>query len=89
MFTCARNKEDLDHALENWRKAGYTSTQIDGATFDLAVPEDRVSLAKEVSKLFDGKLNVLVNNVGTNIRKPTEDFTLVSVKGIDILASVL
>jgi Tropinone reductase 1 len=76
VFTCARNKEDLDRAVESWRGAGYTETQIGGGVYDLAIVEDRVSLAKEVSRLFDGKLNVLVNNVGTNIRKPTEEFSL-------------
>ncbi|KAK9700089.1 hypothetical protein RND81_08G216500 [Saponaria officinalis] len=29
----------------------------------------------DVSSVFDGKLNILINNAGTNIRKPTTDFT--------------
>jgi Tropinone reductase 1 len=28
-----------------------------------------------VSEQFEGELDVLVNNVGTNIRKPTADYT--------------
>ncbi|CAL5430141.1 unnamed protein product [Camellia sinensis] len=29
----------------------------------------------KASSLFDGKLNILINNVGTNIRKPTIEYT--------------
>jgi hypothetical protein len=32
-------------------------------------------LPLQVSDVFGGSLNILVNNVGTNIRKPTADFT--------------
>jgi hypothetical protein len=32
-------------------------------------------LPLQVSVAFGGSLNILVNNVGTNIRKPTADFT--------------
>ncbi|PSC72101.1 tropinone reductase-like protein [Micractinium conductrix] len=41
----------------------------------MSVAEERALLVEEASAAFGGKLNVLFNNVGTNVRKPTVDFT--------------
>ena len=42
---------------------------------DVSTPEGRETLIKEIEARFGGQLDVLVNNVGTNIRKPTVEFT--------------
>lgn len=44
----------------------------------MSVAEERALLVEEASAAFGGKLNVLFNNVGTNVRKPTVDFTQAS-----------
>lgn len=41
----------------------------------MSTPEGREILRQEVEQRFGGKLDVLVNNVGTNIRKATADYT--------------
>ena len=46
-----------------------------GVVADVSTPEGREILRQEVETRFSGKLDVLVNNVGTNIRKPTKDYT--------------
>jgi Tropinone reductase 1 len=48
---------------------------VQGVVADVSTSEGREILRKEVDLKFRGKLDVLVNNVGTNIRKPTVDFT--------------
>jgi 2-dehydro-3-deoxy-D-gluconate 5-dehydrogenase len=42
---------------------------------DLTLPEDCQRMAREAVERF-GRLDVLVNNAGTNIRKPPQDYTL-------------
>ncbi|XP_050237747.1 tropinone reductase homolog At2g29290-like isoform X2 [Mercurialis annua] len=46
-----------------------------GSVCDVSCRANRESLINEVSSLFNGKLNILINNVGTGIRKPTENYT--------------
>lgn len=41
----------------------------------MSVGAQRQSLMENVSSLFGGNLNILVNNAGMNIRKPMVDFT--------------
>ena len=42
---------------------------------DVSTAEGREVLRKEIETKFGGKLDVLVNNVGTNIRKSTAEYT--------------
>jgi len=72
VYTCARSADDLQKSLETWRDAGW---KVEGSVCDLSVHEARVELFSKVNAHFGGKLNILVNNVGTNIRKPTVEYT--------------
>ncbi|KAG4973987.1 hypothetical protein AAZX31_11G132200 [Glycine max] len=72
VHTCARNEHDLTKCLKNWNDSGFDVT---GSVCDVSVPHQREALMESVSSLFHGKLNILINNVGTNIRKPVTDFT--------------
>ncbi|RDX57800.1 Tropinone reductase-like, chloroplastic [Mucuna pruriens] len=72
VHTCARNQHDLSQCLKNWNDSGFNVT---GSVSDVSVPQQREALMESVSSLFNGKLNILINNVGTNIRKPVTDFT--------------
>lgn len=72
VFTCARNAADLEALLEQCRAAGW---DVQGVAADVSLPADRERLLAAASAAFDGKLNLLFNNVGTNIRKPTIEFT--------------
>eukprot|EP00250_Pteridium_aquilinum_P009871 c18992_g1_i1 orf=362-1171(-) len=72
VYTCARSEQDLIKCLEEWKAAGFC---VKGSICDASLREQREALFRDVSSAFNGKLNILVNNVGTNIRKPTVEYT--------------
>ncbi|CAJ1933182.1 unnamed protein product [Sphenostylis stenocarpa] len=72
VHTCARNEAELSESLNEWSIKGY---RVTGSVCDLASRVDREELIARISSQFNGKLNILVNNVGTNIQKQTLDFT--------------
>ncbi|XP_074268008.1 tropinone reductase homolog At5g06060-like isoform X6 [Silene latifolia] len=72
VYTCARNEADLNSCLQNWEAKGF---QVSGSICDAASHEQRENLMEIISSKFDGKLNILVNNTGINIRRKTEEFT--------------
>ena len=43
---------------------------------DVSTEEGREALIEKAKELFDNKLDVLINNVGTNVRKPTAEYSL-------------
>ncbi|KAL8144510.1 hypothetical protein V2J09_017542 [Rumex salicifolius] len=72
VHTCARNATELDKCLGEWRDEGF---RVTGSVCDVSDRRQREDLAADVSSAFNGKLNILVNNVGTNIRKPMIEFS--------------
>ncbi|CAD7701707.1 unnamed protein product [Ostreobium quekettii] len=72
IWTCSRSGSDMESCLSEWRHAGL---DVQGCVTDVSKPEDLKVLVEKVNNAFDGKLDILVNNVGTNIRKKTLDFT--------------
>ncbi|XP_031253967.1 tropinone reductase homolog At5g06060-like [Pistacia vera] len=72
VHTCSRNESELNKCLRDWNGLGF---QVTGSVCDVSVRDQRESLMESASSLFDGKLNILINNVGTNIRKPMVEFT--------------
>ena len=46
-----------------------------GVAADVATETGRAAVLAAVRERFGGRLDVLVNNVGTNVRKPTADWT--------------
>ncbi|OVA15578.1 Short-chain dehydrogenase/reductase SDR [Macleaya cordata] len=72
VHTCSRNETELNRCLQEWNQKGF---QVTGSVSDVSSREERVKLMESVSSVFDSKLNILVNNVGTNVRKQTVEFT--------------
>ncbi|XP_024028084.1 tropinone reductase homolog At1g07440 isoform X2 [Morus notabilis] len=77
VYTCSRNKVQLHECLVEWQRKKF---RVCGSVCDVASEADRKELANKVSSLFNGKLNILVNNVGTTIPKSAiehnaEDFS--------------
>ncbi|XP_050237739.1 tropinone reductase homolog At2g29260, chloroplastic-like isoform X1 [Mercurialis annua] len=72
VHTCCRNDNELKKCLKEWDGLGF---EISGSVCDVSVSTQREELMKTVSSIYNGKLNILVNNVGTNIRKPMVEFT--------------
>ncbi|MBA0574604.1 hypothetical protein Golob_001794, partial [Gossypium lobatum] len=49
--------------------------RVTGSVCDVSNQAQRENLLNTVSSEFNGKLNILINNVGTNIGKMVTDYT--------------
>ncbi|XP_054797148.1 tropinone reductase homolog At2g29170-like isoform X2 [Prosopis cineraria] len=72
VHTCSRNESELNECLQQWTAKGL---QVTGSICDMVSSAQRQNLITKVSSVFHGKLNILVNNVGTTIKKQTEEYT--------------
>ncbi|XP_057979939.1 tropinone reductase homolog At5g06060-like isoform X1 [Malania oleifera] len=72
VHTCSRKENELNRRLRDWEAKGFTVT---GSVCDVSSAAHREQLTAKVSSLFNGKLNILINNAGTNFRKPTVGYT--------------
>ncbi|KAL0863547.1 hypothetical protein Bca101_042665 [Brassica carinata] len=61
----------LNQSLNEWEKKGF---QVSGSICDVSSRPERETLMQTVSTMFDGKLNILVNNVGGLRTKPTTEY---------------
>ncbi|KAH9605726.1 hypothetical protein KSS87_019439 [Heliosperma pusillum] len=61
VHTCARNETELQTCLSDWKSRGLPIT---GSVCDVSSRPQREKLIEEVTSVFDGKLNILVNNAG-------------------------
>jgi len=71
VFAVARTSEKLDRRLAAWRDEGFI---VHGCAADVAEPEDRRRLMEALGATWD-RLDGVVNNVGTNVRKPAIEYT--------------
>jgi len=67
----ARDRERLARRTEELRSSG---AEVDAVPADLSTPAG-VRAVLEAAQARSPRLDVLVNNVGTNIRKPTVDYS--------------
>ncbi|QHO59053.1 tropinone reductase homolog At5g06060 [Arachis hypogaea] len=72
VHTCSRTESELNKCLQEWRSQGFVVT---GSVCDVSLRPQRENLIQEVANTFNGKLNIFVNNVGTNLRKPTTEYS--------------
>jgi Tropinone reductase 1 len=73
VLTCARSQADLTQCLTEWQANGL---HVEGIVADVSTPEGREALMERVKIWLNGeKLDALINNVGTNIRKPSVEYT--------------
>ena len=71
VFMCAR--KGVEPCVRAWRERGL---QVAGVEADVSTSEGRKSLVAAVAAHFGGGgLHVFVSNVGTNIRKPSVEYT--------------
>lgn len=71
IFIVARDPELLEKRLEEWQEQGYKAY---GQAGDITNFHDRYDIFEEIGALW-GHLDILVNNVGMNIRKKALDYT--------------
>jgi len=67
----SRSQEDIDQLIEELQT---DEQQVTGFAADLSDPKERERLHQMVSNSWD-RLDVLVNNVGMNIRKPFDEYS--------------
>lgn len=72
VHTCSRNEAELNQRLQEWSGKGFSVT---GSVCDISSRPQREQLMEKVSSLFCGKINILINNVGTYFMKPTTEYT--------------
>jgi Tropinone reductase 1 len=74
VLTCGRKMENMTQCFNEWKEKGLKN--IHGCIADVSTPEGRAQLLAHIDKVFGGdKVDVLVNNVGTNIRKRAIEYT--------------
>ncbi|KAM7464036.1 hypothetical protein LguiA_032157 [Lonicera macranthoides] len=66
IHTCSRNQEELNERLKEWEGKGY---KVTGSLCDTTSKEQREELMKTVASVFDGKLNILINNAARTLMK--------------------
>lgn len=71
VFIVARDNELLQRQLTDYRQQGHT---VDGLSVDLGKSDAARHIIDAVTTAWNG-LDILVNNTGTNIRKPTVDYS--------------
>ncbi|OMO91131.1 Short-chain dehydrogenase/reductase SDR [Corchorus olitorius] len=79
VYICSRNEDQLKQCLKEWKVKGL---QVVGSVCDVASSAQREKLMNQVSSVFGGKLNILINNVGTNIWKPSTEYTAEEVSNL-------
>lgn len=67
----ARDQGAIAHQLEAWKSQGL---KAEGIAADVSTAEGRDAIAQSVQQTFGG-LEILVNNVGTNIRKGATEYS--------------
>ncbi|RYR65461.1 hypothetical protein Ahy_A03g011400 [Arachis hypogaea] len=72
VHTCSRNEAELNNCLDEWRGKGFL---VSGSVCDVSSQAHRENLIQKVTSTFNGKLDIYVNNVGANFRKPTIEYT--------------
>lgn len=77
VHTCSRNEAELRDRLAEWQAttAKTGGGAVTGSVCDVSARDQRERLLRDVADQFGGKLNILVNNVGTNYGKPTAEYT--------------
>jgi len=80
IYTCGRDKANLSECLQEWEALGFS---VKGCVCDVSTTSGRRKLINSFKKDYGvDTLHGLVNNVGSNIRKSTVDYTEVEYNKI-------
>lgn len=74
----ARNEEEVNATISKWNEEGL---QAYGMAADTSTVEGRIRLLEIVKEKWDA-IDILVNNVGTNIRKQFNDYTTIEYQKV-------
>jgi Tropinone reductase 1 len=67
----ARNADLIDECLSSWRAQGFT---VSGYAADISISHERQSLFDDIMNRGES-VDIVVNNVGTNIRKQAVEYS--------------
>jgi Tropinone reductase 1 len=70
VLVVARKTEELERIVRSWQEAGLPAHGVSG---DMSKKADRIRIMEVISTQW-GRLDILVNNVGTNIRKKALEY---------------
>jgi Tropinone reductase 1 len=70
VLAVARDAARVEAQVESWRRVGH---EAHGLSADISTAAGRAGVLKRLEEL--GRLDVLVNNVGTNVRKAATEYT--------------
>ncbi|CAN6723958.1 unnamed protein product [Malus baccata var. baccata] len=73
VHTCSRNEAQIVERLQEWEDKRF---KVTGSVCDLTFKAQRENFIKTVSSIFNGKLNILVNNAATTTLRGATDYTL-------------
>lgn len=68
----ARSEEEVEKIVNDWREQGYLAQGLAADISDLTQQEEIFTTLKS----YWDKLDILVNNVGTNVRKKTLEYSI-------------
>ncbi|KAL5747923.1 hypothetical protein ACOSP7_024945 [Xanthoceras sorbifolium] len=71
VHACSRNEAELNKCIHEWKVKGF---KVSGSVCDVSSRAEREKLMNQASSLFNGKLNILINNVGTTVKKATAEY---------------
>ena len=71
VFIVSRSEQQVKAVLEQWQKSGL---KAHGVAADIAEADHRKKIFNHIEDLW-GRLDIVVNNVGINIRKQTVDYS--------------
>ncbi|XP_020273337.1 tropinone reductase homolog At5g06060-like isoform X2 [Asparagus officinalis] len=85
VHTCSSNEEKLNKCLRRWESL---KLPITGSVCDVSSRQEREKLMEKVSSLFNGKLDILINNAGRALFKSsvdvtTEDYSLIMATNLE------
>ena len=71
VFLVARNQQEVENLISSLQSRG---SLVDGMAADVSEPEARKKIIETLTARW-GRLDILVNNVGTNVRKKFVEYT--------------
>ena len=71
VLVVSRSAENVDTAVGSWVKEGLNAH---GLTADVSAADDRREIFEHLETIRD-RLDILINNAGTNIRKPALEYS--------------
>lgn len=72
VLTCGRDADAIKSSAAVWESQGI---DVEYIVTDVSTEGGRSALIAKAKEIFGPTLNILVNNVGTNIRKSTTEYT--------------